>query len=388
MTRTSKVGLVALVAAVLGIFISGCSNKTTPTEPKESNEPQVLLSVSNPEVRNVIEVQDRQTENLMQDPEVVGTATGINSAGKLAILVFLKSDKQLDAMPHTLDGIPVEPHVTGEFRAYATSSDMPHENRYSRPISLGVFGVSRSQSDHSGYCSGGGTLGCLVQWNGTQFILSNSHVFWPDNRSSASSPYMSLVGDPISQPGYLYPNCQTDPRNYVARLVRFTTVLPTSRANVDCAIAEVIPGQVRTDGFIVDIGRVSRNPIQPAIGMKVKKSGSRTGLTRSSIFGIHGTVDVKYEIEPNGPGYTRRYTNQVMIWGWKPLIPIPGRPMPQRFAARGDSGSLVVQDVTLNPRPVALFFAGTGLVLCGNPIQEVLDFLGVTMVGVGSVPTD
>jgi hypothetical protein len=41
----------------------------------------------------------------------------------------------------------------------------------------------------------------------------------------------------------------------------------------------------------------------------------------------------------------------------------------------------MVQDVTTNPRAVGLLFAGSSSSAIANPIDEVLGFLGATMVG-------
>ena len=41
----------------------------------------------------------------------------------------------------------------------------------------------------------------------------------------------------------------------------------------------------------------------------------------------------------------------------------------------------MVEDVTTNPKAVGLLFAGSNLYAIANPINEVLSFLGGTMVG-------
>jgi hypothetical protein len=42
----------------------------------------------------------------------------------------------------------------------------------------------------------------------------------------------------------------------------------------------------------------------------------------------------------------------------------------------------MVQDVSTNPKAVGLLFAGSSTFAVANPIGEVLNFLGATMVGV------
>ena len=45
------------------------------------------------------------------------------------------------------------------------------------------------------------------------------------------------------------------------------------------------------------------------------------------------------------------------------------------------SGPLLVEDVATNPRAVGLLYAGSTTTAIANPINEVLAFLGATMVG-------
>ena len=52
-----------------------------------------------------------------------------------------------------------------------------------------------------------------------------------------------------------------------------------------------------------------------------------------------------------------------------------------KFLKSGDSGSLMVEDVTNNPRAVGLLFAGSSSYAIANPIDDVLSFLNASMVG-------
>jgi hypothetical protein len=140
---------------------------------------------------------------------------------------------------------------------------------------------------------------------------------------------------------------------------------------VDCAIASTISGMVRTDGAILEIGTISATTQAATIGQAVKKSGRTTGLTRSTVSGLNATVSVAYENEcAGGSAFTKTFTGQIVIKN-------NGR----RFLNSGDSGSLMVQDVTTNPRAVGLLFAGSSSSAIANPIGQVLSFLNATMVG-------
>jgi hypothetical protein len=102
----------------------------------------------------------------------------------------------------------------------------------------------------------------------------------------------------------------------------------------------------------------------------VKKSGRTSALTRSHISGLNATVRVTITRECHGTSYTKVFTGQIVV----------ANPS-NAFLKPGDSGSLLVEDVAANPRPIGLLYAGNSNVAFANPIHQVLNFLGATMVG-------
>ena len=75
--------------------------------------------MANPVVRNIAAVQDRHTSELMSIPGVVGTATGLNDAGELTVMVLTEHALGAGRLPATLEGIPVFEEVTGRIKAMA-----------------------------------------------------------------------------------------------------------------------------------------------------------------------------------------------------------------------------------------------------------------------------
>ena len=72
-----------------------------------------------------------------------------------------------------------------------------------------------------------------------------------------------------------------------------------------------------------------------------------------------------------GTAFTKTFTGQILV----------NSPVGNVFIGPGDSGSLMVEGKNKNPHPVGLLYAsGTGVAIA-QPIQEVLNFLGATMVG-------
>jgi hypothetical protein len=240
-----------------------------------------------------------------------------------------------------------------------------HTAKQTPPIQLGTSGGWRYDLAN-GYCCGG-TLGSLVAKGGNQYILSNYHVLEADIVSGGNGQ-TAKTGDYVIQPGLIDVNCNAANAQNVGTLLKMSS-LPNS--NVDCAIAEVISGMVRTDGAILEIGTISSSTVAASINQAVKKSGRTTGLTRSKVSGLNATVSVAYDNEcAGGAAFTKTFTGQIIIAN-----------RASKFLAAGDSGSLMVEDKATNPGAVGLLFAGSSTLAVANPINEVLSFLGASMVG-------
>ncbi|MCE5295011.1 MAG: S1 family peptidase [Chlamydiales bacterium] len=245
-----------------------------------------------------------------------------------------------------------------------------HKARQTRPIQLGVSGGSVVDKVHSACCSG--TLGSLVQDKaGTLYILSNTHVLAGDS-AAGNNKKVSAKGDPINQPGYIDVNCLQKTADYVAVLSNWIPIVPNGVTSVDAAIAQIDTHMVDTSGSILEIGKISSTPVDAFVGQKVKKSGRTSGLTKGTVTGLHATITVGYTDECGGNEFDSTYHDQILVG-------------PGAFLKGGDSGSLMVEDVATNPRPIGLLFAGSDTVAVANPIQHVLDALEVSFVGIQSV---
>ncbi len=369
MRRWIAGSFVLILIASLGIWMSCERQMNAPVEPA-ANQNADMLAKADLQLQAVMEVQDRHTPNLMLDPNVVGTATGLTSDGRPAILIFLAEEPKPEALkkafPQAIEEIPVVVEVTGVFRALKTTVvKVDHKVKQTPPIQLGTSGGWRYDLAN-GYCCGG-TLGSLIQIGGNKFILSNYHVFEADIVSGGNSR-VATTGDPIIQPGLIDVGCNANNAQNVATLV-VKKSLPNN--NVDASIAQIISGMVREDGSILEIGTLSAQTVAASLSQAVKKSGRTTALTRSTVSGLNATVSVAYENEcAGGSAFTKTFTGQIVI-----------KNLRSKFLAGGDSGSLLVQDVSTNPKTVGLLFAGSSTQAIANPIGQVLTFLGATMVG-------
>ena len=239
-----------------------------------------------------------------------------------------------------------------------------HKGRQARPIQLGVSGGNAGDIANGFCCSG--TLGALVTDGQRRFILSNTHVFAGDAALGGNGK-VAAVGDDINQSGLIDVGCRVIPDDMVADLSEWATF---GQFNIDAAIAQVRSGQVRDDGAILEIGTIANTTAPAFVGQAVKKSGRTTGFTRSSISALNATINVGYTDECAGQSFTVHYTGQIVI-----------NNKGSRFLNSGDSGSLMVEDVAVNPRAVGLLYAGSSSTAIANPIDDVLDHFNVSMVG-------
>lgn len=358
MNKRLILAVIALLS--LGLLWAGCSRDTqSPVAPSDQEQGVPLVD---PTVRAAIAVQETYTPAFMAMPNVVGTAVGMTDDGRICMLI-LTAEPSKDEMPRDVEGLPVVEEVSGIIRPMAVS----HTAKQTPPIQLGTSGGWRYDLAN-GYCCGG-TLGSLVTDGTKQYVMSNYHVLEADIVSGGNSRTVQ-TGDYVIQPALIDVACNAASAQNVATMV-LKHSLPGS--NVDVAIAEVIPGMVSPTGAILEIGTISRTTIAPALKMAVKKSGRTSGLTRSSISGLNATISVQYENEcAGGVAFTKTFTGQIVISN-----------RASKFLKGGDSGSLMVQDVATNPKPVGLLFAGSTSTAIANPISQVLSFLGnnFTMVG-------
>ncbi len=357
-------------AAIVSIFL--------PLGALSAAAPAGVLDDSHAAVRAVIAVQGQVTPDLMRQPEILGTAVGVDVAGTPVLTVYVDRDSAnagevIRSLPRQVSGVGVQVHLTDKFRAMVGpppghghgGGGVSHTAKQALPIQLGTSG-GWSKDLANGFCCGG-TLGSLVKIGSTQYILSNYHVFESDIVSGGNNT-VATTGDPIIQPGLIDVNCNKNNAQNVGTLLKKSS-LPGS--NVDCSIAQVVSGAVRTDGAILEIGTISSSTVSAAINQAVKKSGRTTGLSRSSVSGLNATISVTYDNEcAGGTAFTKTFTGQIVIAN-----------KGSKFLNSGDSGSLMVEDVTTNPRAVGLLFAGSSTSAIANPIGQVLSFLGATMVG-------
>jgi len=310
-----------------------------------------IRSLQSPDSDNIIGVG----LSSLTAEDLTSGASGL--PGDFALTVFtiekvategLQAEIASTAGSRAIGSIPIKQVPVGVVEAF------PHRFRM-RPapggVSVGHFAITA------------GTLGCLTIGNSAPrnqrlMILSNNHVLANTNNAR--------LGDCICQPGPA--DGGRCPADQVAILERFVPInfAAGSFNYVDCATGWAWPDRVRPEliylnGTTPVYFRVGSNPIAPAVGMSVGKTGRTTQLKQGNITAINVTVNVSY-----GAGRVAQFRDQISIRG------------ATDFSAGGDSGSLIWQWAA-GLRPVGLLFAGGGGTTFGNRITRVLSGLDVRM---------
>jgi len=285
---------------------------------------------------------------LMEKPEIVGTAIGLDKDGNPAIYV-LTEKAGVAGIPKELDSVPVVVEVSGKIRAFGNpdkvaKSAIDPKARWDRPVPIGVSTGNANENS-------AGTIGCRVKDNNSNvYALSNNHVYARENKAN--------IGEEVLQPG-VYDGGKT-PGDVIGTLSDFKTIdfSTTASNDIDAAIAlsntTLLGNSTPSNGY----GKPSSSPVSPSINMEVMKYGRTTGQTSGKIYLINATVNVGYD------SGTARFVKQIII-------------TPGSFSKPGDSGSLIVRQS--DKRPVGLLFAGSSSFTVANPITAVLDYFGVTI---------
>ncbi|MGF6529131.1 chymotrypsin family serine protease [Variovorax sp. PvP013] len=259
---------------------------------------------------------------------------GLTGDSVVRVYVTTKNGLQI---PDKFSNLPSQIIEVGDVSANAT----PTGNRFAknRPTSCGV------SVGHPLVTAG--TLGCLVKDDsGTLCILSNNHVLANCNAAS--------INDPIIQPATL--DGGVAGTDSIGFLKKFQPINFSAGAanDIDAALAEIfIPIPITPD--IIDIGNPGKTLKNATIYQSVRKHGRTTGHTVGVIVDISVSLWVSYGTQKAW------FQDQIAIQG------IGSSP----FSSGGDSGSLIVDAVGLEP--VGLLFSGsTSGLTFANPIDKVL----------------
>ena len=356
MKRTIFLSWRSLAAVALAAVVwVGCSDSSRDLTAPDDFQPNISV-VDQAALSYAITVQERHTDEMMELVGVVGTGIGLGEDGRPTVVVFLTEDG-IAEVPESVDGVPFQVEVTGEFYAWQgeLSGKQPKDTRarFPRPVPIGV------STGHPLITAG--TIGARVMdGGGNVFALSNNHIY---ARSNAAA-----IGDAALQPGAI--DGGSSPADDIGNLsafqpIQFCAPFPACPSNViDAAIAATTTGNLSNRTPHGGYGRPRSTTVVATLGMPVMKFGRTTRQTKSTVTAVNATVLVNY----GAPGIAL-FVGQIVVGG-------------AGFSMGGDSGSLVVVSKGKTRRsPVGLLYAGSATSTILNPIGPVLAAFGVTIDG-------
>jgi hypothetical protein len=252
-------------------------------------------------------------------------------------------------LPERVNGVETDVIQAGHFRAHLP--DVPAGQKRLRPARPGCSIGFKFPEVQSGDLMSG-TLGAVVESDGTRYLLSNNHVLANENSLPA--------GTPIFQPGLL--DGGNPASDTIAMLSQFIALTANAPNSVDCAIAALVDASAVAPLILPKVGRLkSSEPIDAVEGMAVEKTGRATGYTTGAVFDVSATISVQFDLG------MLTFVDQILIRGDAGL-----------FSDGGDSGSLVV-DVA-SGCATGLVIGGSTQFAIANHITDVLQALNVKLV--------
>ncbi len=315
--------------------------------------------------RELLEVHKKIADQLSRYPNVVKVGIGIKEeegelTGEPCIKIVVEEKKEEsdlnpeEIIPGEIEGFKTDVIVRVDKIPLAVCAE--DRNNY-RPVRGGIM-ICNYRFGSGKYNTG--TMGCLAQRNsdGSWVLLSNYHVIYQRRAQD---------GDEIGQPWVGCSLCCKS--NVIARNV-------DKDQELDCAIAE-INEEIAIENVIEEIGDIKGDATaSPVLGEKVRKRGSRTGLTS-------GTVDFidpdskEITIIPNPPGGPADDPGGCTNYLKDKVL----------FAYEGDSGSVLVND---NNEVIALLYrrstSGTPVKIFANDIGRIESKLKITIKTTNSAP--
>jgi len=279
---------------------------------------------------------------------------------------------ETEVVPQSVDDVPTDVVESGEIRKVGIGKQGKLRPA-PRGASIGHYHITA------------GTFGALVYGASGAFILSNNHVLADENRGKLGDPILQpgpydggqtstdRIGTlykfiPVTFPGSAPSECSWAKSyvgfgNWIGELFGKKTGIPARvsidpvRNKVDCALA--LPDKASDlDDQAFEGDHTPTGTVDATIGQAVFKTGRTTCFTNGSVIGLDATIDVGYD---QG---TATYEGQIVLG--------PG------MSQGGDSGSLVQEKDT--DKAVGLLFAGSDRTTIVNPINLVLDALGVSIL--------
>lgn len=307
-------------------------------------------------IHRASEIQERVGDELLARDDVTGVGVGFREKGgeltsEVVIRVYVRRKlpetqiEQSQLLPKEIDGVGVDV-IESEFEIQACHHNRPPPTPPQPDRIIPLNPVLGGVSIGNLLRLGAGTLGARVYdaETGEELLLSNWHVL---AQSLDAQP-----GEPIIQPGKGRGGDPGGPNDVIGELHRSAL---TDR--VDAATARVTKERLLSEE-VMGIHFRPHEWAQVTLGTRVFKSGRTTGVSSGIITALNVVVEICYAPFLDG---SRRLRGQIQS---------------NLRSAAGDSGSVWFDELG---RVVGLHFAGGQGGATANPIEPVLDALGITL---------
>jgi len=320
-------------------------------------------------------------DRLLRLENVVGVGIGHKQKGndssrQLALIVFVQRKLSVtalsvrDVVPREVRGVRTDVIEIGIPRLLGRVERL----RPAQPgVSIGHYQVTA------------GTFGAVVRdrQTGEPLILSNNHVL---ANATSGQDGRARIGDPVLQPGTYDGGTMAD---RIGELVRYVPLLrPVEEASCPLARRAAAAGTLALRAVGLKRYRVRVFRTLEAVNLvdAALARPDRPELVRPEIYEV-GPVRGLAEVEPGTPvlksgrtsGVTRGRVTAIgatlqIALGNDEILWFEDQAVSEMLSQAGDSGSLVLDE---DHRAVGLLFAGSERYTIFNPIQNVLQRLGV-----------
>lgn len=276
-----------------------------------------------------------------------GVATDVIEVGEISLLSSYFSNQQVVDVPSNNSS-----YNSMNNKNYFDNSNYFNRNYNNSYSNRNSYNGVLPQGGEKCIChnsNGFGTIGCLVKDDTNIYLLSNNHVL--NNMGLTPSNYSIFNADNSNTP--------------IASLSRYADIrFASSRSDyltsnrIDAAIAKI--GKISDLRNYAQSGILGINKINGTshakIGSTVQKIGAASGASTGKVILSNAAIKVKYN-------------NKTAIF--------TGQTVTTTMAKHGDSGSL---GLNANSSAFGLLFAGSNKISIYNPIDDVLNKLGVTIL--------
>lgn len=325
-------------------------------------------------VKKVIDVQNRNSAQLIAQKGIIGSATGFDEDGNVVIKAYTTGTDN-PPIPKMIENIPVVEVLTGPIHLAQTSVPIQRQ-RLPRPVPIGVSVFSNNALN-------AGTLGTrIIDQFGNVYAMSTNHVLAGENGvvhpvTVGTFPTIlgkkGIRGTAAAQPAPFDSGSLEVAADTIGTLIAYVPVDPAIDTNVDVALLLTSKALVSSGTPHGGYGVPTTTPRAATMGLRVLKYGRTTALTSGRVADINVKVQIPFANLRSTAPFTQTdqgpafigFTVQADLRFADTDFAQAGLAGNSSFALAGDSGALVV-DTGGNPVGMVVATLSNGLVFCNS----------------------